>query len=66
MRGIVGISLSKDDEAIDAYLDCIDEEKEFDPRVLQDCLLNLKSICIRKRAKDYQYQKFPAVIDEIL
>jgi hypothetical protein len=45
MKGIVGISLSKDDEAIDAYLECIDSEKEFDPRVLQDSLLKLQSIC---------------------
>ena len=34
MKGIVGISLSKDEDAIDAYLECIDEEKDFDPRVL--------------------------------
>lgn len=34
MKGIVSISLSKDDDAIDAYLECIEEEKEFDPRIL--------------------------------
>ena len=66
MKGIVSISLSKDDEAIDSYLECIEEEKEFDPRVLQDCLLKLKSICSRKGVKDSRYQKFPAVIDDIL
>jgi hypothetical protein len=66
MKGIVGISLSKDDDAIDAYLECISEESEFDPRVLQDCLLKLKSICARKGSKNAVYQRFPAVIDEIL
>jgi len=43
-KGVVSYSLSKYDEAMDCFLDCIADKNEFDNRVIKDCLLRLTKI----------------------
>jgi hypothetical protein len=65
-KGIVSYSLSKDDEAMDCFLDCIADQDEFDNRVIKNCLNRISKIINKKALQNPFYKSHLVPINKIL
>ena len=65
-KGVVSYSLSKDNEAMDCFLDCIADKNEFDNRVIKNCLNRLTEIIKKKAVNNPYYLRHISPINKIL
>ena len=52
MKGTLEAALSKDIDAQDSFLDCINHGLDCDPRIRKDCISNLIKIMIKQERTD--------------